>query len=790
MYKYEWDLETGGYLLTTTTQGVVGKELRPVYGIELDVLGFDKYWTYPKDVSAPLLWAENNLYYYQGKVVGKVWGGSFSTAPTIECFTSGLTLNPVDIRTMVAKNHVILDAIVHDTLIDIYSVYQKYHDKYDIFYVAFSGGKDSVVALDLVHRALPKDEYIVLFGDTDMELPDTYKFMKVIHEYYPDIEFKECRAPFSSVDSWNNFGPPARVIRWCCSVHKTAPQINFLRKYLGKPNFKGMAFTGIRAEESHTRSTYEMVSFSKKHSGQDSFHPILGWNTAELYLYIFANTLPLNDAYKKGCQRVGCLVCPMSGGRHEYIKMHYYHDAMMKYLNIIKNTSSKTFDNETEMIHFIDEGGWNARRSGREITLGQTLMTDELTKSTLSIHVTTQNDEWKDWMKTLGVFSQIDETTFLLTYNNATYEFTVVRKEVNSLYVNLPLSNTGKSEIYFVSLFKNVFRKAAYCKKCGACAAECKFGFIDMSPNASEIVNKNCKHCLQCHNIKYGCLRYSSIKLPLSGREKKMVGLDRYLTFGFRKDWLVAYFKNPEKYWESTDLGSKMVPVCKRFLRDAGIMSENKDLELTDQGRCFQNLGASNIETWALMLVNLAYTPQMNWYVRNIHTNVSYTADDMTLLLSEDITSSVKRNIVEACRNIMKSTPIGTEIGLGKPFISGKTMKFLERKEWEDPSPKVILYSLYKYVEANVNAEEYGSGDVEYKFTLTQLLLEDQDRPGISPSQLFSLNKNIMQKIIEGLSIEYPQFITTSFTHDLENIALDPDKTSNDLLMHLYGGTY
>ncbi|MCK9303749.1 MAG: hypothetical protein M0P35_11245, partial [Bacteroidales bacterium] len=345
-------------------------------------------------------------------------------------------------------------------------------------------------------------------------------------------------------------------------------------------------------------------------------------------------------------------------------------------------------------------------------------------------------------------------------------------------------------EIYFLSLFKNVFRKAAYCKKCGVCAAECKYGFIDMSPDASEIVSDNCKHCHQCHNIDYGCLRYDSIKLPSTGKERKMTGLDRYLTFGFKKDWLVEYFKNPENFWKTNTLGSKMVPVCKKFLRDAGILSENKNLELTDQGKCLQKLGASNIETWALILVNLAYSPQMNWYVRNIYPNTTYTADDMKSLLSDDIKKSVKDNIVSACRNIMKETPIGTEIGLGIPFMSGKTMKFLERKEWDEPSPKVILYSLYKYVEANVNVKEDETGAVEYKFTLTQLLLEDQDRPGISPSQLFSLNKNIMQKIIEGLSIEYPQFITTSFTHDLENIALDPDKTSNDLLMHLYGGTY
>ena len=48
-------------------------------------------------------------------------------------------------------------------------------NRVDVFYVAFSGGKDSVVALDLVQRALPHNKFKVLFGDTGMEFPDTYE---------------------------------------------------------------------------------------------------------------------------------------------------------------------------------------------------------------------------------------------------------------------------------------------------------------------------------------------------------------------------------------------------------------------------------------------------------------------------------------------------------------------------------------------------------------------------------------------------------------------------------------
>lgn len=64
--------------------------------------------------------------------------------------------------------------------------YTKYKKKIDVFYVAFSGGKDSVVTLDLVQRALPHNEFKVLFGDTGMEFPDTYKTVDKIHDYCSD----------------------------------------------------------------------------------------------------------------------------------------------------------------------------------------------------------------------------------------------------------------------------------------------------------------------------------------------------------------------------------------------------------------------------------------------------------------------------------------------------------------------------------------------------------------------------------------------------------------------------
>ena len=92
--------------------------------------------------------------------------------------------------------------------------------------MAFSGGKDSIVLLDLVRRALPKSAFIVVFGDTGMEFPDTYKVIDAVEAQCKaaGINFYRAASRLNTADSWKIFGLPSTVLRWCCSVHKAAPQ--------------------------------------------------------------------------------------------------------------------------------------------------------------------------------------------------------------------------------------------------------------------------------------------------------------------------------------------------------------------------------------------------------------------------------------------------------------------------------------------------------------------------------------------------------------------------------------
>lgn len=158
MYSYSYDVETGGILLNSSPL-LFSKEPRPVYYKELDILGLDKYWNYEKNDSYPYMWAEANNYFYRGRKVAQTKGGSCYTAPEItileEPEPNEQPLRFVDVPAMVARNQELLEGLVQETIKKVYNTYQQYQSKVDVFYVAFSGGKDSVVALDIVQRALP-----------------------------------------------------------------------------------------------------------------------------------------------------------------------------------------------------------------------------------------------------------------------------------------------------------------------------------------------------------------------------------------------------------------------------------------------------------------------------------------------------------------------------------------------------------------------------------------------------------------------------------------------------------
>lgn len=773
MYSYDWDEETGGLLLNSAQQKM-SKEPRPVYYKELDILGFDKYWNYAKDDSAPYMWAEANNYWYHGRKVASVKGGSLYTAPELvlleEPEPDGKPLIPVNIPLMVAKNHTILEALVQDTIKKVFNIYISYRKKVDIFYVAFSGGKDSVVALDIVQRALPHNEFKVVFGNTDMEFPTTTELVQKLSRKCSDegIEFLEAASNMTSKESWNIFGPPARKVRWCCTVHKTAPVINMLSDKFANGKLRCVMITGVRGDESVSRSGYDEMSMGKKMAGQYSFHPILEWSSAEIYLYIYSQGLLLNDAYKYGFNRVGCIMCPNSSEKHEYIKRQCFPELVDEYCERITQNSAKDLSGDNAKI-FLETGGWKSRLSGRELKFSEEdrFQLNE-TPAYLKFSVNKLNPVWKTWYKTMGIIEE-NSGEIMLEYNGV-WRKCRESKDKNGGLIEIENLGNSKNSIEFIFLFKSVLAKSQYCIFCKTCVAECPHRNISMSDGKITISDK-CIKCHECLKILSGCLYYNSIRG--SKAMKSLKGINKYLSVGVDAEWINSFIDD-----NSFEPGNRKTDVMYGFMTDAGIVAKRK---LTSFGELITRMGTSDANSWALMLCNLAYTPAFQWYIKNIPFNETYYERQLDIDMGEDTTKKAKSEFWNGFKTILDTNEAFKEIGLGIPDITvkqttageKKSMNSLVRQPWQDPDPRVILYSLYKFAEA--------CGDY-YHFTLRRLLDHDVDSAGISPTQIFGTDSDSMQQILIGLSINYPEFINASFTLDLDKIDLVNTKSSSDVL--------
>lgn len=771
MYSYTFDAETGGILLNSTPTNF-SKEPRPVYAAEMDILGFDQYWEYDKQNDIPYMWAESTSYWYRGVKIATITGGDLYTAPKLQPTTDengkisfekecGTVLTPVDISSMCAKNKELMTVIEDSTVKRIVKEYEKFKKRLDVFHVAFSGGKDSAVLLDLVKNALPKGSFVVIFGDTGMEFPDTYDAVEITRQEceVDGTPFYTARSHFDPHESWKIFGPPARVLRWCCSVHKSTPQTIKMREISGKDNYTGLDFVGVRGAESVTRSRYEYEGFGKKQRGQYSYNPILEWTSAEIWLYIFENRLHINCAYKKGNSRAGCLFCPMSGGVSDYFRRTSYTEEIDAYVDHIKN--SYTSKDIKQVNSYLMNGGWNARNNGRDLADNPFRCIENTSDKKITISVVNPSTDWKEWIKTIGVLSH-DEESYSITFEGNTYSFTV--EDNPKGYVVAIDESLSKANPKFTKLFRQVFRKTAYCVGCQVCETNCKHGAIKFSDGKLSITD--CIHCYQCHDIDSGCLLFHSLRHPQGGG-KSMKSLNSFADHAPKRDWLVSFFELKEDFFTEHTLGPMMYDMFRRFLRDAGLNEKN---HFTKFAEMISNMGWETDVALGLIMTNLAYeNPQIAWYINNMDIGYFYERSQIEeLLVSEEVKPKDAKSIVKSYKRIM-DTPFGTNLNFG--YVTDDDD--MVRSKWSMSDNRVLLYALYKFVE---------TCNLDKEFHLSYLFDESVERDGVSPVRMFGLyDEDELKSKLMGLSSAYPEFINATFTNDLKTITLR-DKTSADVL--------
>ena len=214
----------------------------------------------------------------------------------------------------------------------------------DGYYVAFGGGKDSIVVLDLVKRSGVK--YDAHYTITSVDPPELVRY---IRKYHPDVSMDYPRDKDGKVVTmWNLIPkhtiPPTRQARYCCASIKEV-------------NGKGrVTVTGVRWDESIRRKKLHGVANVKTESKkiiQDALttnpsaklndrgnlimnddndesrrivencyrtrkvmvNPIVDWTDEEVWEYIHKHNLPYCELYDQGYTRIGCIGCPLAGAK-------------------------------------------------------------------------------------------------------------------------------------------------------------------------------------------------------------------------------------------------------------------------------------------------------------------------------------------------------------------------------------------------------------------------------------------------------------------------------------------
>jgi len=171
--------------------------------------------------------------------------------------------------------------------------------------VAFSGGKDSTVVLDLVRKI--DSDVPAVFCNTGVEAKTTYEYIKRVDNV---INLKPRKTYWQCVDEYGfpeMKGKSTQRVNACCEWLKDKPMKEFIKK-----ENVDLVFTGITMGESRQRMMF------LKHYGEYMYvkswkvwkcHPISTWTEKDVWDYIKSNNLDYNKGYDKDMVRCGCQPC-------------------------------------------------------------------------------------------------------------------------------------------------------------------------------------------------------------------------------------------------------------------------------------------------------------------------------------------------------------------------------------------------------------------------------------------------------------------------------------------------
>lgn len=387
-------------------------------------------------------------------------------------------------------------------------------------YVGFSGGKDSLVTLDLIRRVQEDNDMCI--DDIPAIYADTTLMDKVVNKYVETLNLSDYRWNIKyrlPLHDWEYFckhiRPPSNTCRWGDKLLKNYPIMSYLRSKILNDSWergKINAFIGTRADEGIKRKYYGRIDYNK-FSKMYNLYPIYYFTTKDIWEYITTRKLEYCKVYDQGRKRVGCLICPMnSNGRDE------------EYLNDrcdLKKFKSKYYGYLIQYAeeHLIGDGKenndwlWDTWINGNQWRTWSTVTGKDLVQNVVCKRVGNLDD---GLVYTFGIDIDIKKVRMFLKpfYMSDKWKrlinIDIVRDIDGYLQLHVKYFHYGSKKLF--NAFEAQLLKAINCISCGYCEIICDNIEIDKLTYEYNI-NNGCNGCLKCCKlgecVKWG---YSNVK--------------------------------------------------------------------------------------------------------------------------------------------------------------------------------------------------------------------------------------------------------------------------------------
>lgn len=162
------------------------------------------------------------------------------------------------------------------------------------YYLAFSGGKDSITIYRLAEMAgVAFDAH---YRVTTVDPPELVRFIKT---HYPTVARDRPEMTMFQLILHKRW-PPMRTKRYCCERLKEAGGTG------------RVVVTGIRWEESPRRKKRRMIEQCYADKSKTYLSPIIDWSEYEVWEFIKQQGLDYCSLYDEGFKRIGCILCPLA----------------------------------------------------------------------------------------------------------------------------------------------------------------------------------------------------------------------------------------------------------------------------------------------------------------------------------------------------------------------------------------------------------------------------------------------------------------------------------------------